>query len=74
MLFIHRQQILRSQLQSDRPTVSEVKCRIPPRNLSSNWPYYQDNTVFGQDYRGLLDVSSPDEGEHPWQSEVRFIY
>ena len=49
----------------------EVPCRAPARALSTNWPFYQDNTVFGESYMQMREVVSADEGEHCWDVEMR---
>lgn len=73
-LCYNRQQVLRAQLQElskDRPDGVVVSCRAPPRALSTSWPYYQDNTVFGENYLQMREVTSVDEGEHSWELEVK---
>ena len=49
-----------------------VACRAPARILTSNWPYYQDNTVFGETYMQLRDVGHADTGDHCWTKEVDY--
>ena len=68
----NRLQMLRVLLHHDSSATdsAEVKCRVPPRILTTNWPYYQDNTVFGESYSGLKDIISVDEGESCWNIEV----
>jgi hypothetical protein len=70
-----RTQLSRSTLianDCDSSELINVMCRVPPRALSTNWPYYQDNTVFGENYASMLEVTSAEEGEHCWRSEVNF--
>ena len=50
-----------------------IECVIPPRASTSNWPYYMDNTVFGEDYAELLDVSAGSDGDNTWKIKVRVI-
>lgn len=78
-LCYNRQQMLRGLLQAPGgegvdetkgTDAIEVSCRVPPRALSTNWPYYQDNTVFGENYAQMMEITSADEGDHPWKSEV----
>ena len=35
----------------------------PPRNLGTSWPYYQDNTVFGERYNEVLRVYDAEDLE-----------
>lgn len=73
-LCYNRQQVLRAQLQqlpSAGPEGVSVSCRAPPRALSTSWPYYQDNTVFGENYMQMREVISADDGEHSWEVEVK---
>jgi hypothetical protein len=71
-LCYNRQQLLRALLnrQQDDVAPADVQCRVPPREISSNWPYYQDNTVFGENYAQMLDIVQADDGEHSWALEV----
>lgn len=48
--------------------LDKVPFILPPRALTSNWPYYQDNTVFGETYQGMREITSV-EGEGSWESE-----
>jgi hypothetical protein len=41
----------------------QVSCSAPPRPPLSNWPYYQDNTVFGEAYATVKEVNSLEEWE-----------
>ena len=72
----NRQQFLRFQLQQSNKENLEnnavINVQIPPRLLTSNWPYYRDNTVFGENYETMQVITS-EEGEHPWKLEVRKI-
>eukprot|EP01032_Pedospumella_encystans_P027173 gene27173-30716_t len=73
-LCYNRQQVLRAQLQqlpTAGPEGVSVSCRAPPRALSTSWPYYQDNTVFGENYMQMREVTSADDGEHSWEVEVK---
>ncbi len=72
-LCFNRQQQLRALLNGDRTKPQDVACRAPPRALSTNWPYYQDNTAFGENYMSMKEITSAEDGEHPWQSEVFII-
>ena len=47
-----------------------VPCKVPPRTLLTNWPYYQDNTVFGENYAQMVEITSATEGEHSWANEM----
>jgi thiol-disulfide isomerase/thioredoxin len=47
-----------------------VPCKVPPRTLLTNWPYYQDNTVFGENYAQMVEIVSADEGELSWTNQV----
>jgi len=40
-----------------------VACFAPPRVPLSNWPYYVDNTVFGETYSTVIEVKSIDDWE-----------
>lgn len=51
---------------------SEILCRAPPRLLTSSWPFYMDNTVFGEHYKQMLEIESANDGEHSWDFEVGF--
>ena len=80
-LCYNRQQQLRSLLTNDSNNndaeggctlkTMDVACRIPPRALSTNWPYYQDNTVFGENYMSMKEIISADEGENSWRLEMK---
>jgi hypothetical protein len=73
-LCYNRQQVLRAQLQQLPKAGADgvtVACRAPPRALSTSWPYYQDNTVFGENYLQMREVTSVDDGEHSWELEVK---
>ena len=39
-------------------------------SLLTNWPDYQDNTVFGENYAQRVEVAAAVEGEHSWASEM----
>ena len=62
-----QQQQQHKQLQQQSQMIS---IRAPARALSTNWPYYQDNTVFGENYQKMREVYSINEGDHNWRSEV----
>lgn len=71
-LCYNRQQLLRALLQHGTKTSSaslDVSCRAPSRYLSSNWPYYQDNTVFGENYAKMVEITSISSGEDSWQQQ-----
>ena len=51
-----------------------ISIRAPARALSTNWPYYQDNTIFGENYQQMREVYSINEGDHNWRSEVGISY
>ena len=70
-LCFNRQQQLRSILSKSTSEIVEVACRLPPRAMSSNWPYYQDNSVFGENYMSMKEITSADDGENSWRLEVR---
>lgn len=76
-LCFNRQQMLRAQVFGSTAEsgglgdgTTEISCHVPPRALTSNWPFYADNTVFGESYEGMREVSSASEGEHSWLTEV----
>lgn len=70
-LCFNRQQLLRGLLQTNNGGGSlTVECRAPAREMTSNWPYYQDNTVFGENYKQMIEITDADEGEHSWSHEV----
>lgn len=49
----------------------EIPCTIPARSVSSNWPFYQDNSIFGERNQGLTEVHFiDDEGAHSWHYEM----
>eukprot|EP01038_Epipyxis_sp_PR26KG_P004031 gene4031-5768_t len=74
-LCYNRKQQLRSLLQNSSLTSSsddiKILCKAPPRSLNTNWPYYQDNTVFGENYLQMRDITMATEGEHSWIEEVK---
>ena len=45
-----------------------VPCRCPPRTMLNHWPYYQDNTIFGENYATLIDIDSVDD----WRLQVHY--
>ena len=47
-----------------RGPVVEVQCFVPPRALSDGWPWYQDNSVFGEEYNQAVEIHSAKE----WQT------
>lgn len=51
-LVYNRKHMLQAVLKGEEDT----KCRCPPRLAGSNWPYFQDNTVFGEDAHQAIDV------------------
>jgi hypothetical protein len=38
-----------------------AKCWAPPRASSTNWPFYSDNSVFGEKYAKMVDVDEASE-------------
>lgn len=44
----------------------EAPCFAPPRAPSSGWPWYQDNTVFGEQYNEAIDVKSVED----WATQI----
>eukprot|EP01038_Epipyxis_sp_PR26KG_P004458 gene4458-6304_t len=67
----NRMNYLSAMLNSQSKELSqEIPCSVPNRLISNNWPYYQDNTLFGEKYAQMLSISSADEGEHQWGVEV----
>jgi hypothetical protein len=36
--------------------VEELQAHHLPESVSTNWPYYMDNTVFGEDYAQMQDI------------------
>ncbi len=70
-LCFNRREQLRGIMLSDM--TAEIACRGPPRAVSSNWSYYQDNTLFGEKYIGMKDITSAEDGENSWQYQVRSL-
>ena len=56
------------------PADLKADCRVPARALTSNWPYYTDNTIFGEDYAQLLDISAAEDGENSWGLRVSLTH
>ena len=54
------------QLRSLLDGAYECACFAPPRPPSSAWPWYQDNSVFGEQYNEAIDVKTPED----WSSYV----
>eukprot|EP01035_Chromulina_nebulosa_P067609 gene67609-92611_t len=54
----------------DRSKDMEVLCTIPARSVGTNWPYYQDNTIFGERYEGLKEVTSIEGESGAWKYEM----
>ena len=49
----------------------DVHCKAPLRATSSNWPYYIDNTVFGENYSKMKKIITPHgSSSGSWQYEV----
>ena len=73
-LCFNRQHQLRAQMEMSKYSVSTeaivVPCKVLPRTLLTNWPYYQDNTVFGENYAQMVEITSVDEGESSWSQQV----
>ena len=44
----------------------EAQCFAPPRAPTSGWPWYQDNTVFGEQYNEAIDVKSAED----WSAQI----
>ena len=42
----------------------EAQCFVPPRALSDGWPWYQDNSVFGEEYNQAVEI----HGAQEWQT------
>ena len=42
----------------------EVKCFAPPRAMTDGWPWYQDNTVFGEEYNQSIEIQCAEQ----WQT------
>jgi len=66
----NRKSMLNALLNPGGSPDAEIPCRVPPRLLSSNWPYYQDNTVFGANYLQMKEILSIEEGEESWRIMV----
>jgi thiol-disulfide isomerase/thioredoxin len=49
------------QLRSILDGVAEAACFAPPRPPSSAWPWYQDNSVFGEQYNEAVDVKTSED-------------
>ena len=74
-LCFNRKYQLRAQMEvrmSGSPHSAGIttECRVPPRKLLSNWPYYQDNTVFGENYSQMIDITDAEEGDRSWAMNV----
>lgn len=69
----HAQLSLCSASDSDGSTDGEsVECKAPYRLVSTNWPYYVDNTVFGENYVKIQEVlTSKGTDEFSWQNLSR---
>ena len=48
----------------------EVVCFAPPREPLSAWPYYTDNTVFGQKYNEMVEITSEEDFETNLETQV----
>ena len=67
----NRLNYLKAQVHNlDRSKEMEVPCTIPARSVGTNWPYYQDNTVFGERYEGLKEVTSIEGDNGAWKYEM----
>jgi thioredoxin 1 len=64
----NRNHYLKARLLTPREQV-KVPFRLPARLITSNWPYYQDNTVFGEAYLGMREVVAL-EGNNSWKTEM----
>ena len=43
---------------------AEVKCFTPPRKITDGWPWYQDNSIFGEEYNRSVEIRDSEE----WQT------
>ena len=42
-------------------TIQKAECSHPPREKTTNWPYFMDNTVFGENYSKISEIVSINE-------------
>eukprot|EP01033_Poteriospumella_lacustris_P010457 gene10460-7435_t len=69
-LCYNRLQYLKKMVRNYDPARSvEIPCILPARSVTRNWPYYQDNTIFGEQYLGLKEVVSQEGSDGSWQYE-----
>jgi len=69
-LCFNRKEQLNALMKNQSGNFVEVACRIPARPISGGWPLYQDNTVFGETYTTMTEITSISDGEKSWQQEV----
>lgn len=70
-LIFNRLNYLKAQVSNpDGAKDLEVLCTIPARSVGSKWPYYQDNTIFGERYERLQNISSIKGESGAWEYEM----
>jgi hypothetical protein len=52
----------------------KISCVTPARVVTSNWPFYKDNSIFGENYESMVEVTSISEGEHAWDYMVWLLF
>lgn len=70
-LHLLRAQVNRDSLTTQKNEPISALCQIPPRPTLSNWSYYQDNTVFGENYSEMTEIIFEKDGLHPWIEEMK---
>jgi thiol-disulfide isomerase/thioredoxin len=69
-LCYNRLQYLKKVVRNYDPTrTMDASCILPARSVTRNWPYYQDNTIFGEQYLGLKEIISQEGSDGSWQYE-----
>jgi len=41
--------------------IVEANCWVPPRGVTTSWPYYIDKTVFGESYEEVININTIEE-------------
>ena len=55
---------------SESKSAQPITCRGPPRSLTNGWPYYIDNTLFGEGVSAMKEILTVDGEEDSWDTEV----
>ncbi len=76
--FYNRKKRLLAEISASRGSESSlqkliVECKCPTRNLLSNWQYYQDNTIFGENYAKMVEVLNTTQ-ENNWVTCVSYLF